>query len=218
MGAIEHKPVSIWVIATRPYAEKIVSGAIYSNYEDAALNCASLNADYCLIKDDDSVEPYKVYALSGFMTEVKQLSHVDAAVEALRNLEPNSHSVKVAEVYAGGNPAFEVLRQHLFKISEIEYALVRKLTLEALFEMLTELQNPTYKFERLQREAKAAHEAAMAAVPRPYPKGSVIYYGGMYAELLEDNECSILVHVEGEDVKWRWTCDGETCRLVDLPK
>lgn len=218
MGAIEHKPVSLWVIATRPYAEKIVKGAIYSNYEEAAVDCEDLNASYREIKENDSAEPYKVYALSGFMTEVKQLSHVDAAVEALRNLETNSHSVKVAEVYAGGNPDYETLRQHLFKISEIEYALARKMTLEALLQFLTELQNPTYKFERLQREAKAAHEAAMAAVPRPYPKGSVIYYGGMYAELLEDNDYSLIVHVDGEDVKWRWTCDGETCRLVDLPK
>lgn len=47
------------------------------------------------------------------------------------------------------------------------------------------------------------------------PKGTKIEYSGMLAEVVEDfGGDKLTVNCEGDVVIWRWSLDGEDCRVV----
>jgi hypothetical protein len=50
---------------------------------------------------------------------------------------------------------------------------------------------------------------------RPLPPGTLVGYADMTAKVLEDfGGASLTVLFEGERVKWYWTLDGETCKVL----
>lgn len=53
---------------------------------------------------------------------------------------------------------------------------------------------------------------------RPLPPGTRIAYADMEATVVEDEGCSSLVVLyEGQIVRWRWTFEDETCRILSTP-
>lgn len=46
-------------------------------------------------------------------------------------------------------------------------------------------------------------------------KGTPVEFSGMLATVIEDHGGdTLIVDCEGEAVKWRWTLDGETCKIL----
>lgn len=218
MIAIKHASISQYVIATRPCAEKIKDDIYYTEALVAQQVCDHSNE---VLRAEDGAEhtnPYQVYVINGLMTPLKDLSHIDGAVEQLRELFTSRENITVGTLFEPGTPEYQVLRQHLCKIEEFRLPLCKTDTLDELCQFLEEIKNPLLKLERLEAEAAKAKAAMLANIVRPYPPGSIIEYADMLGEVIEDNGNSVLVLCEGEKVQWRWHFDGEECKLVDLPE
>lgn len=213
MTTVNHFTVTMWAIATRPYAEKIVDSRIFLDEEGAIEKCAELNNEYKLSTNTDS-EPYKVFVLNGFMTDAEDTAKVEKAIEEIDSLNVEFSTTKMADLYGEKKERFSAVRKALAKVGEVQYLTHYQMTLFELRGFLIDLVNPCSKLENIENQARMA----LRNTPRPYPKDSIIGYADMQAILVEDNGSSLIVKFDGDVVQWRWHLDGESCRLIALPK
>lgn len=213
MSTVNHFTVTMWAIATRPYPEKIIDNGFFLDEAEAISQCAELNKSFKMDTNSDA-DPYKVFVLNSFMTDIKETEKVEKAIEEIESLKVECSSTKMKDLYGENKEHFSAARQALAKIEEVQYLTHYHMTLFELRSFLIDLANPCSKLENIENKARIA----LHSTPRPYPKDSIIGYADMQALLIEDNGSTLIVEFEGDRVQWRWHLDGESCRLIALPK